>query len=72
MLNWAVSGRAAREVGLRDRPVVKATIDDNKTIFYAQEFRSSADAQAYFFPKTACDSALSLWTKSTKQTNIYP
>jgi tetratricopeptide (TPR) repeat protein len=66
MLNWAVSGRAAREVGLRDRPVVKATIDDNKTIFYAQEFRSSADAQAYFFPKTACDSALSLWTKSTK------
>lgn len=66
MINWAVSGRAAREAGVSARPSVKAVVDDNRKVYYAQEFRSSADAQTYFLPKKACDSALAIWMKSVK------
>jgi len=67
MINWATAGRASREVGLLNRPSVSGMIEDNRKVFYAQEFRNSADAQTFFFPKKACDSALVLWMKTDKE-----
>jgi tetratricopeptide (TPR) repeat protein len=66
MLNWKVSGREARESGFANRPTVKAAIDDNETIYWAQEFRKGTDAQTFFFPKKAADSALAAWLKGEK------
>ena len=66
MLNWEVSGRFAREIGFAERPDIKAGIDDNEKIYWAQEFRKGTDAQTFFFPKKAADSALAVWLKSVK------
>ncbi|HXP91636.1 MAG TPA: tetratricopeptide repeat protein [Fibrobacteria bacterium] len=66
MLNWKVSGRNAREVGFAGRPDIQGSIDDNEKIYWAQEFRKGSDAQTFFFPKKAADSALGVWLKSVK------
>lgn len=62
MLNWAVAGRTAREVGLLERESTKLILAENEINYLAQEFRSSPTAQTFLFPKKAADSALAAWS----------
>jgi len=64
MVSWAVSARKAHEVGLTDRPELKASIGDNEAAYWAQEFRTSPDRQLFMFPRKSADSALVAFQKS--------
>ena len=61
MVNWEVNGRFARESGLSERESFKAAAQDNRKVFWAQEFRSSRDAQMFYFSTAEANFATNSW-----------
>ncbi|QQS04189.1 MAG: hypothetical protein IPK50_18135 [Fibrobacterota bacterium] len=61
MINWEVNNRFAVESGLANRESFKSAAQDNRKVFWAQEFRSSRDAQMYYFTSAEANFALSSW-----------
>jgi len=63
MTLWAVVARAAEETGLTQRPEVQQSIADKDDIFWAQEWRKSAEYQTFGVSIARQDSALKAWSR---------
>ncbi|HNY31477.1 MAG TPA: hypothetical protein PKO15_11375 [Fibrobacteria bacterium] len=61
MINWEVNSRFAIESGLSTRESFQSATQDNRKVFWAQEFRGSRDAQMYYFTNAEANLALSSW-----------
>lgn len=64
MINWKIAARYSREVGHDARPDVRQVIADNEKIYWAQEWRQSAQAQMFLFDKAQADAATTAWKDS--------
>lgn len=64
MINWKIAARYSREIGHDTRADVRQAIGDNEKIYWAQEWRQSAQAQMFLFDKAQADAATTAWKDS--------
>ncbi len=64
MINWKVAGRYSREIGHDTRTDVRQAVSDNEKIYWAQEWRQTAQAGMFLFEKKDADAATTFWKDS--------